>query len=79
MGAEMCIRDRTYLVPWNGKKPASSHVAGPKIRTSDVQNNAGLRIKIGNGGAEPPVNLNFSNTAAIYRQCHCRSARHAYH
>ena len=61
------------------QKPTSSHVAAPKIRTSDVQNNAGLRIRMGNGGAEPPANLNFSNTAAIYRQYHCRSARDAYH
>jgi hypothetical protein len=77
--AGFLILSITYLVSWIGKKPGSSHVAGPKIRTSDVQNNAGLRIKIGNRGAGPPAKLNFRNIAAIYCQYHCRSARHAYH
>ena len=61
------------------QKRSNGDLSGPKIRICFVQSTAALRISTGNEGAAPPVSLNFSDVAAIYRQYHRRSIDHAHH
>lgn len=68
----------TYLTFLIGKERANGDFASPKIRVFDVQSSGALRIIMGNEGTAPPDSLKFSNTAAIYRQYHCRSTDHGH-